>query len=150
MEWARQGAMICTPNELVVGLLLLLNLQVLLSCELLSVSTPAAGGIKLLLSTVRHHSYSMIVAHQEVWARHDFSLAWLEAEGNLREGVLARLKGSRSHKGCVFCFTLLLNSRVLLAVYWNCRSCRDVLYMQTLSSGSFFFSGVLFAEGGGD
>jgi hypothetical protein len=51
----------------------------------------------------------MIVAHQEVWARHNFSLAWLEAEGNLSEGVLARLIG----------ITLLLNLIVLLAVYWN-------------------------------
>ncbi len=47
-------------------------------------------------------------------AWHGFSLAWLEAKGNLSEGELALLTGIRFKKGCIIldCSSLIL--RVLL------------------------------------
>ncbi len=73
-------------------------------------------------------------------ARHDCSLAWLEAEWNFSEGGLARLKGSGFKKGCVLLYILHF---LWILEYSYCvlergrRSCWDLLHVQTLSSGSF-------------
>jgi hypothetical protein len=40
-------------------------------------------------------------------ARHDFNLTWLEEEGNVSEGGVARLIRSGFKKGCVFLYCLL-------------------------------------------
>jgi hypothetical protein len=67
--------------------------------------------------------------NQRVVARHDFSLAWLEAEGNVSEGGLARLIGSGFNRGCALPYYSITEFVCTLAVYWKgVRSCRDVLY----------------------
>jgi hypothetical protein len=75
--------------------------------------------------------------HQGGWARHDFSLAWLVAEGNLSEGGLAQLIGSGFKKGCALLYYSATEFESTLTVTGTGNELPGYT-VQTLSSGSFF------------